>query len=357
MLKTTEPSKTLKWLFFSVILIVSLVVVCTYFLSMGLGIVLFFFTADGQEFSRGEIVIHPLLLRGVEVNVNAGLFFLFLWGLFIVCFIIAWKYRESPPETIRRLIRWSDSGSSLRNNLVATPLMGSMLLMAMIVLDFLQTKGGIPTGELPLSDPFLELLLFSQAPLIEEMIFRIIPLGTVLAFYIFVAGRGKAFRLSFLSRLKTAIFAVFQPEEAKQVAGLRNISGDGWLRGLTLPEWVMVLFTSSLFGIAHFYGGWGPGKISQAALSGLVFALAYLYYGIQAPLLLHWYFNYYFTVFDLSSKYYSPTMEFAYYFTFSINLLLGIFGWVTLIFLVMFIVRKRFVERRHASPTVSVIST
>lgn len=355
-LKTAEPSKTLKWLVFSVILIISLVTLCTYIFSMGLGIFLFFFTTDGQEFSRGQIVIHPLLLRGVEVNTNAGFYFLFLWGLFTVCFIAAWKYRENLSDKLRRLIHGLDSDTSFRNNLVAMPMMGSMLLIATIVLDFLQTKGGLPTGELPPSDPFVELLLFSQAPIIEELIFRIIPIGTVLASYIFVVGREKGFKLSLPVRIKTSIIAVFQPEKAKQVAGLRNISRDGVLRGLTLPEWMMVLFTSCLFGIAHFYGGWGPGKISQAAFSGLLFALAYLYYGIQAPLLLHWYFNYYFTVFDLSSKYCSPGMDFAYYFTFSINLFLGILGWFTLISLSILTIGKRLIKRGTDTPTLSSIS-
>jgi hypothetical protein len=39
--------------------------------------------------------------------------------------------------------------------------------------------------------------------------------------------------------------------------------------------------------------GWEAGKITSASVQGFFFAVAYVAYGFEAPLLLHWFFNYY----------------------------------------------------------------
>ncbi|UCG37124.1 MAG: CPBP family intramembrane metalloprotease, partial [Candidatus Bathyarchaeota archaeon] len=163
---------------------------------------------------------------------------------------------------------------------------------------------GIPTGGPSRQNPFLDLLRFTRAPVEEEIVFRIIPIGIFLVTYIYFSGRRLKPDFSWWTRLKISLLSVFQPEEAKKKVGLRTIRSHGLLDGIVWAEWIIVILTSFLFGVAHYFGGWGPGKISQATLSGAVFAIAYLYYGIQAPILLHWQFNYYFTVFELSSEYY-----------------------------------------------------
>jgi len=229
---------------------------------------------------------------------------------------------------IREFFSSSAKRSPFSNNLLAMPLITSMLLVATIVLSYLQTRGGVPTGSFPSSDPFLDFLKVSRAPLVEEIIFRIIPIGAFLVTYVFIAGKRTRPNFSWSQRLKTIILSVFQPEKAKEIVGLKTIGKHGLFGGVIWAEWVMVSLTASLFGVAHYLGGWGPGKISQAAMSGAVFALAYLYYGVQAPILLHWYFNYYFTVFDLSSSYYSAEGDFAYFLAVSANVLLGILMWV-----------------------------
>jgi len=323
-------SGTLQRFLFVIILVISFFIILTYLLSMGLGILVFFSTAEGLNFSQGPIQFYPLLLIDLKVTVNAGLYFLFLWWIFTLCFATAWKYRESLSSKIRELLSGTTERNPFSNNLLAMPAITSMLLVATLVLHFLQTKGGIPTGGLPQGDLFLDFVYYSRAPIVEEIIFRIIPIGIFLATYIFLVGKSTNPDFSLSQRLKTCILSVLQPERAKKIVGLRTIGKDGWFRGIVWAEWVMVFFTASLFGVAHYLGGWGPGKISQAAMSGAVFALAYLYYGVQAPILLHWYFNYYFTVFGLSSSYYSAQVDFAYSLTVSANLFLGILLWVTM---------------------------
>lgn len=321
-------SKTLQRFLFAIVLIISFFIVLTYLLSMGLGILVFFSTAEGLRFSQDMISLHPLLIIDVEMTVNIGLYFLFLWWIFALCFAAAWKYRESLSSKVRELFSGITKRSPFSNNLLAMPAITSMLLVATLILHFLQTQGGVPTSEPDISDPFSDFLRFSRAPLVEEIIFRIIPIGIFLVVYIFLVGKRTKPDFSLSQRLKTCVLSVLQPEKAKKIVGLKTIGDGSLIGGMVWAEWVMVFFTAILFGVAHYLGGWGPGKISQAAMSGAVFALAYLYYGVQAPILLHWYFNYYFTVFDLSSSYYSAEVDFAYFLAVSTNVFLGILMWV-----------------------------
>jgi hypothetical protein len=140
--------------------------------------------------------------------------------------------------------------------------------------------------------------------------------------------------------VKTSILSILQPEKAKETIGLRTIEVHGVSRGVIWAEWIIIISTAVLFGIAHYFSGWGFGKISQATLIGVVFALAYLYFGIQAPVLLHWFFNYYFNVFNLSSNYYSGA-NFIYFAAASTNFFLGVLMWIVVIILSILAVASR----------------
>ena len=206
------------------------------------------------------------------------------------------------------------------------PALAAMLLTFIIVLEALQKQGGLPSGELPVREPFLGFLLVSQAPIIEELLFRIIPFALFFVTYTSLARRSHSFNLS-SSWLKNSLLLILRPDEAKRALGLKSISEDGLLGGISVAEWTMVLSTSLLFGIAHFLSGWGPGKITQASLIGVVFALSYLYYGIQAPILLHWFFNYYFEVFALANELFEVSiLEYVW----SLNILFGFLIWAAL---------------------------
>lgn len=341
--ENSDLSEILQRLFFFVALIISLFIIATYALSMGLGIVVMFSTVEGLGFSQSSIAINPLLLADLQVSVNAGLYFMFLWWIFAICFAAAWRYKESLSSKLRELRSGHLAQRAFRNNLLAMPIITTMLLVAVYVLHFLQSQGGIPTGDPQVNDPFTDFLQFSRAPFVEELLFRIFPIGSFLAAYIFAVMKSTNTELSRGQRLKACFLSILQPERAKQYAGLKTISEGGLFGGgMSWAEWIMVVFTASLFGIAHYLGGWGPGKISQAGLSGLVFALAYLYYGAQAPFLLHWYSNYYFTVFNLSASYLSG-IDFGSV-VFSANLFLGAFMWIGFTFLVLLIILSRLLK-------------
>ena len=308
-----------------VILAVSLFMVLTYLLSMGLGIFVFFSNTRGLEFSRELIHLSPLMFIDADISLNAGLYFVFLWWVFALCFAAAAKSREGLVRKSREAL-FGNAGSLFRNNLLAMPAIASMLLVVVLILHYLQTQGGIPTGEPFQGEPLLDFLWFSRAPLVEEIIFRIIPIGAFLVTYVPLAGRSVTQTFSAGKRLQLSVLSILQPDRAKEMVGLKTINEHGLLSGTVWAEWMMVAITACLFGVAHYFGGWGPGKISQAGISGGVFAVAYLYYGVQAPILLHWFFNYYFNVFYLTYDYIvevdlASTIE-------SMNLSFGVFLWL-----------------------------
>jgi hypothetical protein len=327
--------------FLLIVVVISFFIVISYVLSMGLGILILFSTSDGLVFSRGSISLNPLLIADVEITVNAGIYFLILWWVFALCFVAAWKYREGLVHRIQDFFSGASEGNPFTNNLLAMPMITSMMFVATIILHTLQSQAGVPTGEPPISDSFLDFIMVSRAPIVEEVIFRIVPIGAFLVTYISVVGGRMRHMLSLRGRLRMFFLSIVQPDKAKGQLGLKTIGENGFFGGgMTWGEWIMVFFTGVLFGLAHYYGSWGPGKISQAALNGVIFALAYLYYGVQAPILLHWFFNYYFTVFDLSSTYYLTGIDIAYS-SFLANFFLGILAWTMLIVLcLVMVVRK-----------------
>jgi len=94
--------------------------------------------------------------------------------------------------------------------------------------------------------------------------------------------------------------------------------------------------------LAHYLtgGGWEIGKITSASVVGLAMGLTYLLYGVQAPILLHWFFNYYLWFFDPSelgglqfvSKL-NPNLPPVFALTELIIIILGILGWLAVIIL------------------------
>jgi hypothetical protein len=320
--------ETVQGSFVMVMSAISLLVIATYFVSLGLGLATFFATPEGLEFTRGSVIINPLLVIDVGFPVNRGVYFLFLWSTFAACLVVAWKYRDELRVKVRRVFRDSERRGLFDNNLLAMPTITSALLIGAIVLDGLQSRAGFPTGSLPPGDPFFDFLRFSQAPLLEEAVFRILPIGLFMVTYTFVAGRALKPDWTWAARVKMGVLSALQPDRAKRAVGLRSIEQLGLRKGVVWAEWIIVFLTAAIFGFAHYLGGWGPGKISQAAMSGAVFALAYLYYGVQAPILLHWYFNYYLNIFQLAVGYYSTQVNIISSVAFSVNLFLGTLVWV-----------------------------
>lgn len=324
--------------------------VASYFLAMLLGPVLFFLTPAGLDFSLREvqppILLFLLFVFYIPFALNTGQLFLLLWSIFMSCFLAAWRLRESFRDVVAEA--FSQPISKIFNNwLFATPIAASTLLAAVSLIIGLQDLFGIPTGEIPTPETdiarFDLYLSLSYASVIEEIGFRITPIGTFLLAYLFlIQSGGSTVTVSFRQRLGLFVASFLYPDKAKRMVGVKNVAVHGIRDGISKSEWIMLILTSIIFGAAHLVSGigWEAGKITSVFLQGFVFGVVYLAYGIQAPILLHWFFNYYFYSYELGTRYISSVFE-----AFNLELftfMLGVFFLVAFAFLEL----KRILPRR-----------
>jgi hypothetical protein len=328
-----ETSADLRVLSVAPLIVFVLFLVSSYFLSMILGPALFFFTPEGSTFSKLSLspTELPMLLFMavgfyIPVTSSYGLAFLFLLGVYIVCFAGAWIFRESFHDVVRK--GFSRPFTKLfNNNLFAMPIIASMLFTTVIAITVFQDTQGIPTGPLPAAEPFPLFFQLTYSPVWEEISFRISTIGVFLIAYLFSVGGKKLAKLSVGQALKIALLIPLCPDKAKKLFGVKTVSEFG-IKGISLGEWMMIVITSVVFGWLHVGNPWGLGKFTTATLQGLVLGLVYLLYGVQAPLLLHWFFNYYWGSFILALDLYpnSLSLIFIVFFIEMVTLIVGVFG-------------------------------
>jgi membrane protease YdiL (CAAX protease family) len=293
----------------------------TYFVSLVLGPILFFSTSDGLSVAARPahqlpvdvftVIQIPIPLFGV---VSLGVLFAAIWGAFVLCFLLAWLSRGGFPKSIKEAL--SKPFAMARTNfLFLMPLLATGLLYATVIIEQFQATQGVQTGSLnfpPSTSPYLILLNLAFAPISEEIGFRItsigLPVGIVLVVAIF---RSDPRLAGLVNKIKLILLAMLSPEAAKRKMGYRSVSTDGLLHGITLLEWVLILLTAFAFGSAHLLlgGGWEIGKVTTAFLAGFVFGIAYVAYGAYASILLHWFFDYYFTVLEMGGTTYGSAMS------------------------------------------------
>lgn len=328
------------WRFLRIIFLVALIssisfLIATYFFAVPLALILFFLTPEGASFS--QLFAHGLpiyIFPWVEVMIpwylNVGDLFILLEIIFLVCLLVAWK---GPRESFTKVVKESllnGARSLLKNCLFTLPIFSGMALSATIFIQRFQESHGVPTGSITFHDPFEALFILTYTSVIEEVGFRLIPLGLLLVIYVFWATRSKVGPLSREARVKLALITILYPEAAKERLELRNVRTNG-ISGISAPEWVALLLTSTLFGLAHYFSGWGPGKITSTLVTGLIFGLSYLIYGAEAPIILHWFFNGYGTTYGLAAGFYPGQFDFFLDLVYFMIISLGILGWFALV--------------------------
>jgi len=332
--------------------------VASFFLAMLLGPALFFLTPAGSGFGR-ESVRPPILvflLFGFDApfTLNTGVFFLLLWSIFAVCFIAAWRLRESFHRVVSKA--FSQPFKQVFNNwLFIMPIIASMLLAAVDLIIMVQDLFAVPTGGIPIPQTdtarFELFLSLSYASIIEEVGFRLTPIGTfLLAQLLLIQSQKNMGNVSLKQRIQLFLASFLYPDKAKRMVGSKNVSVNGIKDGISAGEWLMLLFTSLAFGAAHFVSsiGWEVGKITSTFLQGFVFGVVYLAYGVQAPILLHWFFNYYFYSYELGARYLSSSFDVS-----SIEIYTLRLGRILLIVFAALILQRIWTRRKLASTKTS----
>ncbi|MEM3017995.1 MAG: CPBP family glutamic-type intramembrane protease [Candidatus Bathyarchaeia archaeon] len=286
--------------------------VSTYLLAMLIGVSIMLLTPEGVEFSQRSVEHLPLGLLAlivvrVPVKASFGVVFILIWTFYIVSFALAWRADGGFLRALRGVSQQRISTSS--NLLYVFPAISSALLVLVLVMQGLQEAVGVPTGTIEFEDTYRELFELAYSPIFEEVMFRISPymLYSVL---ITIRDLSSSRRLKADAALKQLILSVASPDRGKE-ASRSSIVRDGFRRGINTSEWALAILTSLIFGLAHYLSGsgWEIGKVTSSSIVGLVFFLSYLVYGFYAPILLHWFFNYYFYAYEVAAKTYGGVFE------------------------------------------------
>jgi len=203
--------------------------------------------------------------------------------------------------------------------LFSNPLCAMMLLLGAtslvtLIVDTGQNGLGVSTGSLN-GDAFSLLVDFTLAPLLEEVSFRLIMIGIpvlVLGLIMFrdfsPGGIGKA-----LWR-PSSLWDVDESEEGEIIHSSFETTGPSLfpaqaqrslkVKAIKPVVYVFVALSSVMFGYAHYASGagWGPGKISEAALAGLALGYLYVKYGFHTSALMHWSIDYVGSVFSFFAQ-------------------------------------------------------
>jgi len=338
MVETEKRKSDLQEILTVAIIVISCFFVITYFLTTVIGPAIFFFTKEGVETSvtpmkYGILVwIFVVIFFYVPITPTHGEVFACIVAIFFLCFLAAWMFRERFHKVIKKSSSYPIS-KLFSNFLVVMPIITSMLLTAVIAIISLQTAVGFPTTppkEMEEQTPLMQLFSASYAAIIEEIGFRISPIGLFVIIDVFVARVRNGITLSGVERLKLFFKALIYPDKAKKTVGLKTVGDFGVRGGIGQGEWITIFLTALVWAALHFViGGWTVGKITSVFVDGLVFGLVYLVYGAYAPILLHWFFNYYLSILssDLSLIYYPYLLPIS---DLAVLLMLGvgIVGWI-----------------------------
>ena len=301
---------------FALLLVVFSVV--TYVLTLILGPVLFFTTADGLVEAAHQL--HHLTVEAfmfiplsIPLEISHGALFFAIWAIFVGCLVAAALSGEGFLKSIRESLSKPISVAKT-SFLYVMPLVATGLFSATVLISEFQATHGVQTGSLnfpPQTNPYYILLNLAYAPIDEEFAFRITAIGIPIAIILLYSYRADPRVLGIRRRVSLVLLTLFSPELAKSRLGHKSVAANGLIRGISATEWALILVTSLMFGFAHilYGGGWEIGKVSTACLAGFVFAVMYVSYGAYADILLHWFFNYYFTVLDMGSATYGATFD------------------------------------------------
>lgn len=272
--------------------------------------------------STGIIFFVTLLTIQLPVGYTLGELFLVLTIIFILLFAVA---LNGPTENIVGALRkgYREGVSGIfSNSMFAVVAIFTMTFWGQYLLDVSQSAAGVQTGSLASSDPLLTLLAYAIAPIREELGFRVIPIG--LAAFLILLGRG---------RIKDGLMALWHP-----MRYLKKNDSPSAYRRHQIIMYVLIAISAALFGYAHvfFGGGWGIGKISEAAGAGVAFGVLYYKYGLAATILIHWAFDYMYGVYAFTGALYEPLNYFLLY-----TILIAILSTVALVVMLVERIRKR----------------
>jgi len=174
-------------------------------------------------------------------------------------------------------------------------LLGAMTVVS-IVLVFLLSPPSSDTGSLP-SNPFDVTFRVGWAGVFEELSFRLLLIGVPM---IFVLTTRFFLQKHFHAQEQTNQLIPESPTQGLFKQKILNqpklqlkdlfLAFRGKYKIMGVPEWLLIAFSSLVFGFAHWQGwtgSWGAWKIVQASVSGFFLSYAFMRFGLESAVFIH----------------------------------------------------------------------
>jgi hypothetical protein len=310
-----EPSRKATWSIFLVGIIVFTVAMMLVSFPVGL------YTVFGAHLSNNYT--SSTSVSGVNLNFvfatvavpvvgNMGDIFLVLSAIYLGFLLLAARQGAGLLKALRAAA--SDGYQALFTNpLTATMLLLGAASFVTVLVDNLQNGAGVSAGSLT-GDPFSLLVNFTLAPLLEEMTFRLIMIGVpVLILSLIMFREFSPLKAARALWRPSSVWDVDEEEEVVTVRSFEQTSPSMFpggptdslkVRAIRPVVYVFLVLSSFIFGYAHYASGigWGPGKVTEAALAGLALGYLYVKYGFQTNVLMHWSINYVGSIFSFFAQ-------------------------------------------------------
>jgi hypothetical protein len=242
---------------------------------------------------NGIVLLVALIPLRIPVHTSVGTAFAGFLAVYALFFTVAAFQRVRILSAVKEFAS-GGRDAMLQNPLSATVITLGAITFGLTILDIVQTRGGIPTGQLS-GDPLRLFLGITMAPLTEEFGFRFALIGIPMFIAATLANRS----------LVRGIRTLWRPSAAWQQsnASVHTVNPPTYTLQ-RLFAYVLLFLSSAVFGLAHYLSnaGWDVGKISQASIAGVALGYLYIRYGFHTSVLLHWGVNYFGTAYAFLSQ-------------------------------------------------------
>ena len=245
--------------------------------SFPVGVYTVFFTTLSSQYNAASVISGVFVFIGPLVTIfplggSMGGFFLGLTVIYAAMVVLAARQGRSMVASLRASA--TEGVSALFTNTFFVTLISiGFLGFTILVIDSLETAGGVPVGNIS-GDTMQLFMSLTIAPLREELGFRLMMIGIPAMFL--CLGKGWTRALKSLWR-PSACYRGDVNTTSQQVV-------------LIAATAVSALF----FGYVHIASGagWEIGKLPEAAFAGVVLAYVYIKYGFHVAVLTHWGIDY-----------------------------------------------------------------
>lgn len=207
----------------------------------------------------------------LPISFQLGDAFIIAWSVYVILFSISFVGPFASLTTTLSSIM-SDGWKGIKENgLVNTITWFSILIFFSVAIDFVQQSFGVKIESPQSQNGLIQFFQLTAAPLTEELGFRVLLIGIPL-FLIF----------SYRTSWKLFFQSMWKPAAYLDITNYRKVMA-------------IVITVGIFFGAAHVISGtpWSPGKITQAAIAGIVIGWVYVRHGLGPAILIHWGANYF----------------------------------------------------------------